>query len=161
MVLKDRGARNGNPMTIGHLPMYAVAVLTELAGEVAQAGAMLRVQSPLNLPPMSVPGPDGLIVRRDLARDAWGHRGGGVLYVIEVADSSLDTDLTTKLELYAGFELPEYLVVDVGAREVVGFTRRLAGEGRYGDRGVMGVGEKVRFELPGGVVELEVGRLFV
>ncbi len=43
------------------------------------------------------------------------------LFILEVADTSLDRDTTTKLELYAEAAIPEYWVLDLNARKLLVF----------------------------------------
>ena len=64
----------------------------------------------------SVPEPDIVLSRY------WGDRfvpGEMAALVVEVADTTLRTDLGRKAELYASAGVPEYWVVDVGGNRVV------------------------------------------
>ena len=72
------------------------------------------VQMPLVLGQDIDPEPDIAVVRGS-ARGTTAHPAGADL-VIEIADSSLDYDLTVKVELYATAGIPEYWVVDVDGR---------------------------------------------
>ena len=78
----------------------------------------VRIQSDLNLPELdSRPEPDVLWVtaRRYLDRHP---TGSDVLLLIEVAESSLRSDRTTKAELYARAGIQEYWIVNVGDEKV-------------------------------------------
>ncbi|RTH24166.1 hypothetical protein CSW38_09350 [Thermus scotoductus] len=69
--------------------------------------------------------------------------GEDALLVIEVADTSLDYDLTVKLPLYAKAGIPEVWVVDL-VREKVHVFRKPQGEG-YGEGEALGHGLKLAF----------------
>ena len=76
----------------------------------------IRVQVPIRLPESeSEPQPDiAWVTKRDYSRQ---HPGGpAVLLVIEVADSSLATDLGEKADLYAAAGIRDYWVVDLPHR---------------------------------------------
>jgi len=75
--------------------------------------AIVSVQNPVALTDFSEPQPDLAICRlRDVPykeREPW---GDDTLLLIEVSDTSLRYDRTTKLRLYAETGIPEYWVVD-------------------------------------------------
>jgi Uma2 family endonuclease len=81
--------------------------------------AMVRVQGPVALADDTEPGPDlAVLRRRDVPykeREAWAE---DALLVIEVAESSLAYDRSTKMRLYAEAGIPEYWVVDCAAETV-------------------------------------------
>ena len=77
-------------------------------------GWRLRVQKPLILGLDIDPEPDVAVVAGQPTL-AGGHPSTAAL-VIEIADSSLDYDLTVKAELYATAGIPEYWVLDVDGR---------------------------------------------
>ncbi len=78
----------------------------------------IRGQSGLSLPEFdSRPEPDVLWVKARRYRDAH-PRASDVLLLIEVSDSSLDSDRDRKAELYAKGGIPEYWIVNM-ADEVV------------------------------------------
>ena len=89
-------------------------LMVRLAGR-----AIVWVQSSIALAEDTEPEPDLAVLRRGAVsykeRDAWGE---DVLMLIEVADSSLAYDRTTKLRLYAEASIPEYWVVDCAAETV-------------------------------------------
>ncbi len=85
------------------------------------------MQGPVRVPPRSKPQPDLALLRpRSYVRV--GATTEDVLLVIEVADTSLEYDLTVKLRLYARAGIPEYWVVDANA-EVLHLYRAPAGDG--------------------------------
>ena len=81
--------------------------------------AVVWVQSSIALAEDTEPQPDLAVLRRGAVsykeRDAWAQ---DALLVIEVADSSLAYDRSTKLRLYAEAGIPEYWVVDCTAETV-------------------------------------------
>lgn len=77
-------------------------------------GQDVRVQAPLDVSGDSLPLPDFAVVPLVPDDHLSAHPTGSVArLVVEIADSSLDTDLTVKAELYAVAGIPEYWVVDV------------------------------------------------
>lgn len=75
--------------------------------------ALVFVQSPVVLTEDTEPQPDLAVVRRRAVpyKEREAH-ADDVLLLIEVADSSLAYDRTTKLRLYAAAGIPEYWIVD-------------------------------------------------
>lgn len=79
----------------------------------------LSVQNPINIGDTSEPEPDLAICQ--WSENYYAHRHpieSEVLLVIEVADSTLEYDLTLKKTLYAEAGIPEYWVVDVKEKQV-------------------------------------------
>ncbi len=97
-------------------PPHALAL--ELAEEALRvafgAGWRYRIQTPLVLGQSTDPMPD-IALLRGTARGQSTHPTAADL-VVEVADSSLNFDLTTKAELYATAGIPDYWVLDVDGR---------------------------------------------
>ena len=77
----------------------------------------VRIQMPLDCGADTEPHPDLAVVPGHPDDYATAHPTRAEL-VIEVADSSLQFDLTTKAELYATARFPEYWVLDVIGREL-------------------------------------------
>ena len=81
--------------------------------------AWVRVQNPVVLDEYSEPQPDlALLRRREVPYKDADATGEDVLLLIEVADSSIRYDRTTKLRLYAEAGVPEYWIVDCTAESV-------------------------------------------
>ena len=94
--------------------------------------AKVRSQSPITLEPNSEPEPDIAIV----ARIEGGYRDrhpnpDDIWLIIEIADSTLNNDLTIKANLYAHHGLREYWVVDVSDRHI--WIHRNPSEAGYQD----------------------------
>jgi Uma2 family endonuclease len=80
---------------------------------------IVRVQGPVALADDTEPQPDFTVLRRRAVaykdREAWAE---DAVLVIEVADSSLAYDRSTKRQLYAEAGIPEYWVVDCTAETI-------------------------------------------
>ena len=81
-------------------------------------GFVIRNQSPLVLGQTTDPEPDLAVVTGKVMDYFQAHPTTAVL-VVEVADSTLDFDLTTKASLYAAAGIGDYWVVDLVNRRVV------------------------------------------
>lgn len=80
--------------------------------------------------PSSEPEPDVIVLKRDLSHFAKENPGPqDLLLVVEVADSTLGFDLTTKAALYARAAIVEYWVLDVAGRRLI--VHRDPQAGRY------------------------------
>jgi len=92
----------------------AQLLIVRLAGR-----AFVWVQSGIVLADDTEPEPDLSVLRRRAVpykeREAWAE---DALLIIEVADSSLAYDRSTKLRLYAEAGIPEYWIVDCAAETV-------------------------------------------
>jgi len=103
---------------IGPPHTEVVDLLTELLVVALVGRARVRIQQPLVAGDTSEPEPDIAIVPRGDYRD---HHPDRALLVIEVAESSLSYDMSTKAELYASSNVAEYWVVDVEAEALTVF----------------------------------------
>jgi Uma2 family endonuclease len=98
-----------------------------IAGEKAEeairavfgAGWRVRVQKPLVLGQTTDPEPDVAVVR-GTPQGANTHPTTAEL-VVEISDTSLHFDTTTKAEWYATAGIPDYWVLDVAGRQLVVF----------------------------------------
>ena len=92
---------------------------------------IVRVQSTVVLDPFCAPEPDLAILRpRD---DFYVHKhpdGSEIFLIIEVADSSLEYDMTVKADLYAILGVHEYWIVDVQNDRLLSHSD--AAQGAYG-----------------------------
>ena len=118
---------------------YAIARLTDILTAAVARKMAVRVQLPLALGLHSEPEPDLCVAPwpTELRPE---HPQWAPL-VIEVADSSLEYDRTTKLRMYALAGVPEYWVVDVNGRAIEVYTEPAAGA--YGSKRTVRVGERV------------------
>lgn len=82
-----------------------------------EADYMVRVQAPLNLGRHSQPEPDIAVVEGNWSVHLQGHPSTALL-VIEVSDSTLDTDRTIKASLYARAGIADYWIINLPERIV-------------------------------------------
>lgn len=98
----------------GHLHSACNSVLLKILLPPLIDKAVVRNQEPINLPPNSEPEPDLVIARYQDDDYRSGHpTAADVLVVIEVSDSTLDYDRTTKLKLYASAGIEHYWIVNL------------------------------------------------
>ncbi len=114
---------------IGDDHIDAVDWLAERFVLASHGRAVTSVQNPLRLDRQNQPQPDLALYRRGGPGKQRGP--ADALLVVEVADSSLGYDGTTKLALYASFGIPEYWIVDLPAKRVL--VHRRPGPDGYGD----------------------------
>ena len=104
-----------SPINIAHA--RGVGFASDALTLVFALGCYINVQQPFSVPsaaPGTEPQPD-VAVLRGSRRTAGGHPTQAVL-LVEVADSTLFYDTTTKAELYATAGVPEYWVLDLNGR---------------------------------------------
>ena len=119
-------------------------VLEEALRRVFTHGYDIRVQMPLAIGDESEPEPDVAVVRGHF-RDYRTHPLTATL-VVEVADTSLEFDRSTKAARYASAEIPEYWIVNLVDRQAEVFRDAgapPAGEAVYQTRFVAAVGDTV------------------
>ena len=142
---------------------FAVDMLTEILLRALPAEWTARFQFGVRLSSNTIPEPDAVVVpgpkslyarrkptRKDLA------------LIIEVADSSLRYDRTTKQAIYARDHIPVYWIVNVRGKAVEMYTSPQAGrEPHYQEQAVFTHGQSVPVVLHGRkVAEVEVDKLF-
>ena len=84
-------------------------------------GVMIFEQVPIVLPDASQPEPDFVVARGtldDFAGNAKEEAARRAVLVVEISDATLNYDRTTKAALYADGDIPEYLIVNLQAREI-------------------------------------------
>jgi Uma2 family endonuclease len=110
---------------MGQNPPHASAIQLLLEWLVTLYGAArVRVQLPIDVAPAdrprNEPEPDVVALAQKKSEFTRRHpRGDELLLAVEVADTSLLGDLTTKRDLYARAGVPEYWVLDLNARRVI------------------------------------------
>ena len=130
LVRKDRSATGEDPMTVGLGHAWVIGELGDLAPRLRRLGCHMRVQLPITLPLLNEPEPDGAVVLG--SKNAYRERHPGpadVTCVIEVADSSLARDRTTKLRIYAAAGIPMYVIVNLIDRVIEVYSEPI-GKGR-------------------------------
>ncbi|MGD2154872.1 MAG: Uma2 family endonuclease [Gemmatimonadales bacterium] len=87
--------------------------------EIPEQRAIVRVQNPLRLSQRSEPQPDLCLVRPRPDYYGGAHPGpGDAFLVVEVAETSLESDRDLKIPLYARAGVPEVWLVDLERRRV-------------------------------------------
>ncbi len=123
----------------------AVQLVEEALRRLFPGKFSIRVQMPLALGEDSEPEPDVAVVRGAPRDHVARHPGPGeTLLVVEVAEATLAWDRDVKAALYARAGVPECWIVDVAGRAL--HVMREPAPGGYGDRRVLGPGERI---LPG------------
>ena len=124
-------------------------------------GFYASTQQPIRLLPDSVPEPDGYIVRGEPDHYLENHpTPADISCVIEVADSSLQIDRTTKLHLHAGAGIAQYVIINLVERIVEDYRGPSIGEGRYATVTRLRPGQILSLLLPNGLtLEVPVERL--
>ena len=101
-------------MTVGEKHNVAIKLLARLDAALAPYDCHMQTQGPVQLGEFQEPEPDGAILKKQprdylqrlpQADDTW--------TVIEVSDSSLEFDRTTKLAKYAHAGISQYLIVNL------------------------------------------------
>ena len=99
---------------IGSPHAACVDALVLLFSEIAQRRFIVRVQNPIRLSDFSEPQPDVALLRwrDDFYRSAH-PTPADVLLVVEVADTTVETDREVKVPLYARTGIPEVWLVNI------------------------------------------------
>jgi Uma2 family endonuclease len=104
----------------------------------------LRIQSPVEVKPgdseWSLPEPNVAVLAEASGDYGKRHpRGDELLLAVEVADTSLRQDLTTKRDLYARASVGEYWALDLQSRRLI--VHRHPGHGEYGETAILAEGD--------------------
>lgn len=143
---------------IGALHMTLVNQLTKLLVMAVGELGVVSIQNPIVLSPHSEPQPDLAILKRPSPDAAPAlPEADDAMLLIEVADSTLNYDRTTKLALYAQAKVPEVWIVNVTASRVETYCEPSAGG--YAQKHEFGVGEIISPRALPNVV-LKVGEIF-
>lgn len=134
---------------IGLRHAACVIRLTALFQKALDETAMVSVQNPIKLHADSEPQPDlALLKRRTDAYATKRPTAEDVLLVVEVADTTLATDRTVKVPLYAEAGIPEVWLVNVDELTIEVYSGPAAG--KYSSTTTARLGSTVT--LPGGLV---------
>jgi Uma2 family endonuclease len=110
------------PMNPPH--RIALELVDHAMRQIFSAGWRVCIQMPLVLGQQTDPEPDVAIVKGD-PRVSTAHPSTASL-IIEVADTSLNHDITTKAEVYATGGIQDYWVLDVDGRQLIVFRDPVA-----------------------------------
>jgi Uma2 family endonuclease len=105
-----------SPIGVWH--STSVRLLARLFQAQVPKSLVVDIQNPLNVGETTQVVPDLALIRAD--RNPWKTpvRGQDCVLVVEVAETSLATDRTTKMALYATVGIPEYWIVDLAGRTI-------------------------------------------
>ncbi|WP_033919864.1 Uma2 family endonuclease [Sphingomonas sp. 37zxx] len=104
------------------------------------------VEASIAFPPSDAPEPDIIVTSEPLGEGLI--PGTSVHLVIEVADTTLQTDLGSKADLYARNAVPEYWVADINRRVIHQLSR--SADGSYSDRHEIAFGDAIEsIAIPG------------
>ncbi len=146
----------------GTMHTVACSVLYRELATLLGGIAALRCQDPITLT-NSEPEPD-LLVARGQEADYLHHHPypADIILVIEVADSTLMFDQTTKLDLYAEANINNYWIVNLKDRQLECYRQpyqKPSGESGYLNQQIYLAGQSVDFpDLP--EIRLELNRVF-
>jgi hypothetical protein len=149
------------PQNLAH--MFLVDLFSEIFFRILPAKWTARCQLGVRLSSDTVPEPDVAIVPGPKRRYVKGKpTRKDIALVIEVADSSLRYDRTTKQRIYARDRLPAYWIVNIPGRLVEVYTEPKAGRSpAYQKREEFGPATRVPVVLLGDkVAEIAVDELF-
>ncbi len=105
---------------IGHLHLVLVDILSNLFAFRLHGRAIIRTQGSIEIPQLSEPEPDIVVLRwRDDFYAGKHASAEDVLLIMEVADSSLRYDREVKGPLYADAGIPDYWLWDLNSRSVL------------------------------------------
>jgi Uma2 family endonuclease len=103
---------------IGDPHFFCVMYLGDLLADLKPKG-ISSIQGPLKLPELeSVPQPDAVVFRRRANFRTRPPRAKDVLFLVEVADSSLAYDRDVKMPLYAEMGIHEAWLVDINGDQI-------------------------------------------
>ncbi len=126
--------------------------------EVLRGQVIVRVQLPITLPPDSEPEPHIAIVRLDPRKYFDRHpQPEDILFLAEVADSTLNKDRTCKAKLYAKANISEYWALDVNKRRVLGF--RCSDGDRYSEEFTLSENDSIELSAFPEIL-ISIGQLF-
>ncbi|MGI0491198.1 Uma2 family endonuclease [Alkalinema pantanalense CENA528] len=121
--------------------------------ELLRDRAYVRFNGPITLA-TSEPEPDIAIVQRPGTQYNDRHpHPDDIFWLIEVANSSLQTDLTLKAALYAQAAIPEYWVIDLADRQLH-LLRQPQGD-RYQQQTILTAGTVIPLAFPDITVEVD------
>ena len=147
LVYKDRGGA----VPVSPLHSLVTHRLMRLAPTLEGRGCHLRLENPITLPPRHEPEPDGAIVRGRLEDYFEQHPGAhDVASVIEVAESSLKSDRTTKQRIYAAAGIRQFVIVNLVEGRVEVYEEPNTNESCYGVVRILHRGDAVSLHLPDG-----------
>ncbi len=125
---------------------YSVKCLSDRLRDSLGETATVFSQSPARLADDSEPQPDILVLKppTETYRERHPHPED-ILLIIEVANTTLQTDPTLKLRLYAGAGIPEYWLLNLQKNQLELYRRPDPDEARYLELHTLSEGEAATF----------------
>ena len=149
LVWKDRSHAGDDLMSIGSDHRFSVGRCGKLDARASRGGSYVQSQQPVIFHLAHEPEPDAAFVRgTDEDFRSSSPTAADVTCVVEVSDSSLRTDRTTKLAVYAAARIPQYVIINLVDGQVE--DHRDPGPAGYARRAVLARGEVVGFLLADG-----------
>ncbi len=151
IVLKDRRDGKDDTMIYGPRHGYSLAKLfARLDDHLESVNFHVRNQNPVTLTDKSEPEPDLAVVRGAMEDYAERHPAPNeIVALIEVADSSLRFDRSTKQRIYATANIPIYWIVNLPDRQVEVFEQPDATRGEYLSKSQIDESGEIQLSLPG------------
>lgn len=155
----DRSRAGERPMTVSPRHCASVGRWLRWLAEIEARGYALRLQAPITVPPGHEPEPDVAIVRSRPEGFVDRHPGPEeVACVVEVSESSLDRDRTTKQRIYANAGVPQYVIVNLANDRVELYEEPDRAAGAYRRVSLLGRGDVSSLRV-GDVLRLPVSEL--
>ena len=149
LVRKDRSTHGASIMS--YAPRHALLVkrLTRLfAAWCESRGLHVQIQLPIMLNDINAPEPDVALIRGSEEDYADRHPGpADVLLAIEVADSSVSTDRSTKQRLYASAGIASYWLINIPDSQVEVFEQPDPVNGQYRSQQIVSSTESLMLRL--------------
>jgi Uma2 family endonuclease len=160
LVCKDRGSGNSD---MSHAPIHAriVAFIQRVLDRLAeQHGRHSRCQLPIFLNETNAPEPD-IVVAIGTPNDIGTHpRPADIELIVEVSDTSLRSDRTTKQRLLAAAGIPAYWIVNLRNSTVEIYQNPDPEAGTYQNKSTFTEADSAPVTLAGKLLQVPVKSLF-
>jgi Uma2 family endonuclease len=161
LIRKDRSKKGESIMTVNKAHIFALDQFLYLLS-LDRHQFLVRIQEPIAISPNHQPEPAIVIVRGTprTYRDAL-PTASEILLLVEIADSSLSFDRTTKKTLYAAAGVPHYWIVNLMNRQIEIYGKSNQKTGTYEQTELARPGDQLALPaeiLP--VTTISVGDLF-
>ena len=132
---------------------YSSARLNSLLIQAVPRGWCVWPENPVEIGQVRVPLPDFTVLRGNLENYASKYPAAGdVVLIIELSDSSLRYDSTTKLAGYAEAGIPVYWVVNLVKNVIQTYAEPVPTERRYAREVTYAIGQSVPIHLDGTLI---------
>lgn len=161
MVWKDRSDRGEDSRMQGTRHTRAIRRLLRLFQPAESVGYSLQSQLPVTLGVDQSPEPDVAILIGPIERfDSHHPTPHEIRLLVEVSDSSLNTDRTTKLAIYAEAGVPEYWIVNLVDSQIHVYWQPIRSGGTYANERTYSLTDAIAFALdPTRTIDVPVGEV--